>query len=82
MYNIKIDYRRIRFNFFVKLFYFYLFKFLTSGKFFGNIVGKYLIIRQILQTCEISKNYLKPLCVGSQRDVRRVRCPWQWLGFC
>ena len=40
---------------------------MTGGKFFRNIFRKYLIIRQILQTCEISKKYLKPLWLGSQR---------------
>ena len=40
---------------------------MAVGKFFGKIFGKYLIIRQILQTCEISKNYLKPFWLDSQR---------------
>ena len=68
MYNIKIDYMRNHFNFFcyVLLLTYQLdtyvqAKFLTGGKFFRNIFRKYLIIRQILQTCEISKKYLKPL---------------------
>ena len=47
-------------------------KFLTGGKIFGKIFGKYLIIRQVLQTCGISKNYLRPLWLGSQR-VKRLQ---------
>ena len=46
---------------------------MTGGEFFVKIFGKYLIIRQILQTCEVPKNYLKPLWFGSQRvELRRI----------
>ena len=76
MCNVKIDYMGNHFNFF---YYIFLLtyqrdicvpaKFLTGGKlkFFGKVFIKYLIIHQILQTCEISKNYPKPLLRGSQR---------------
>ena len=40
---------------------------MSGGKSFGKIFGKYLIIRQILQTCEISKKSVKPWWLGSQR---------------
>ena len=68
MYNIEIDYMRDHLMFFCYIFLLIYqrytcvsAKFLAGGKFFGKIFGKYLIIRQILQTCEISKNYLKQL---------------------
>ena len=40
---------------------------MPGGKSFGKIFGKYLITRQILQTCEISKKSVKPWWLGSQR---------------
>ena len=68
MYNIKIDYMRNHLNFFLlNSFTKFPAKFLTGGIIFEKLFGKYLIIREILQTCEISKNYLKPLWRGSQR---------------
>ena len=57
MYN-KIDYMR---NYFLLNL-----KFLAGGKCFGELFGKYLIIRQILQTSEISKNHLNSLWLGSK----------------
>ena len=42
-------------------------KFLTGGKSFGKTFGKHLIVSQILQICEISKNYLKQLWLDNKR---------------
>ena len=75
MYNIKIDYMRNHFNFFLIIF-FYLPTRRTQVSRLNScqvenlseiFFGKYLIMRQILQTCEISKHHLKPLRLGSQK---------------
>ena len=77
MYDIKADYMRNHFNSFLLSF----FPLPTSrtpvsrlnsvGKSLGKIFGKFLIkTRQILQECEISKYYLKPLWLCSKRDIQ------------
>ena len=69
--NIKIDYVRNHFKFFFLLTYLrdtcVPAKFLTGGKSFGKTFGKHLIVSEILQICEISKNYLKQLWLDNKR---------------
>ena len=51
---------------------------MTGVKFFRKIFGKYLIIHQILQTREISKNYFKPFWLCSQR-VKQKNVGYLWI---